>query len=162
MKVGPSTNIDELKKNIDILNPENEGGRLTLIVRMGAEKIKSVFPDILSEIHKLGRNITGVCDPMHGNTSTSNSGYKTRATSNICQEIQSFFEIHQSQGSIAGGVHLELTGLNVTECVGGPDDIKDENLGDRYHTFCDPRLNVNQSLELSFLLADLIANGDMI
>ena len=162
LKVGPSTDIDELKKNIDILNPENEGGRLTLIVRMGAEKIKSVFPSILSEIHKLGRNVTWVCDPMHGNTSTSNSGYKTRATSNIFQEIQSFFEIHQSQGSIAGGVHLELTGLNVTECVGGPDDIKDENLGDRYHTFCDPRLNVNQSLELSFLLADLIANGDMI
>jgi 3-deoxy-7-phosphoheptulonate synthase len=162
LKVGPSTNIDDLKKNIDILNPENEGGRLTLIVRMGAEKIKSVFPDILSEIHKLGRNITWVCDPMHGNTSTSNSGYKTRATSNIFQEIQSFFEIHQAQGSVAGGVHLELTGLNVTECVGGPDDIKDENLGDRYHTFCDPRLNVNQSLELSFLLADLIANGDMI
>jgi 3-deoxy-7-phosphoheptulonate synthase len=162
LKVGPSTNIDDLKKNIDILNPENEGGRLTLIVRMGAEKIKSVFPDILSEIYKLGRNITWVCDPMHGNTSTSNSGYKTRATSNIFQEIQSFFEIHQAQGSVAGGVHLELTGLNVTECVGGPDDIKDENLGDRYHTFCDPRLNVNQSLELSFLLADLIANGDMI
>ena len=162
MKVGPSTNIDDLNKNIDILNPENEGCRLTLIVRMGAEKIKSVFPDILSAIHKLGRNITWVCDPMHGNTSTSNSGYKTRATSNIFQEIQSFFEIHQAQGSVAGGVHLELTGLNVTECVGGPDDIKDENLGDRYHTFCDPRLNVNQSLELSFLLADLIANSDMI
>jgi 3-deoxy-7-phosphoheptulonate synthase len=97
---------------------------------------------------------------MHGNTSTSNSGYKTRATDNILSEIKSFFEIHQSQGSIPGGVHLELTGLNVTECVGGPEDIKDENLGDRYHTFCDPRLNVNQSLELSFLLADLLSNGD--
>jgi len=160
LKVGPSTNIDDLKKNIEILNPENEGGRLTLIVRMGAEKIQSTFPNLLKEIDKLGLNLTWVCDPMHGNTSTSNSGYKTRATDNILSEIKSFFEIHQSQGSIPGGVHLELTGLNVTECVGGPEDIKDENLGDRYHTFCDPRLNVNQSLELSFLLADLLSNGD--
>lgn len=160
LKVGPSTSIDDLKKNIEILNPENEGGRLTLIVRMGAEKIQSIFPNLLKEIDKLGHNITWVCDPMHGNTSTSNSGYKTRATDNILNEIKSFFEIHQSQGSIPGGVHLELTGLNVTECVGGPEDIKDENLGDRYHTFCDPRLNVNQSLELSFLLSDLLSNGD--
>ena len=160
LKVGPSTNIDDLKKNIEILNPENEGGRLTLIVRMGSEKIQSTFPNLLKEIDKLGLNITWVCDPMHGNTSTSNSGYKTRATDNILSEIKSFFEIHKSQGSIPGGVHLELTGLNVTECVGGPEDIKDENLGDRYHTFCDPRLNVNQSLELSFLLADLLSNGD--
>jgi 3-deoxy-7-phosphoheptulonate synthase len=162
LKVGPSTNIDDLKKNIEILNPENEGGRLTLIVRMGAEKIQSTFPQLLKEIDKLGLNITWVCDPMHGNTSTSNSGYKTRATENILSEIKSFFEIHKSQGSIPGGVHLELTGLNVTECVGGPDEIKDENLGDRYHTFCDPRLNVNQSLELSFLLADLLSNGDIV
>jgi 3-deoxy-7-phosphoheptulonate synthase len=162
LKVGPSTDIDDLKKNIEILNPENEGGRLTLIVRMGAEKIQSIFPNLLKEINKLGHNITWVCDPMHGNTSTSNSGYKTRATENILSEIKSFFEIHSSQGSIPGGVHLELTGLNVTECVGGPEDIKDENLGDRYHTFCDPRLNVNQSLELSFLLADLLSNGDIV
>ena len=162
LKVGPSTNIDDLKKNIEILNPENEGGRLTLIVRMGAEKIQSTFPQLLKEIDKLGLNITWVCDPMHGNTSTSNSGYKTRATENILSEIKSFFEIHKSQGSIPGGVHLELTGLNVTECVGGPDEIKDENLGDRYHTFCDPRLNVNQSLELSFLLADLLSKGDIV
>jgi len=162
LKVGPSTNIDDLKKNIEILNPENEGGRLTLIVRMGAEKIQSTFPQLLKEIDKLGLNINWVCDPMHGNTSTSNSGYKTRATENILSEIKSFFEIHKSQGSIPGGVHLELTGLNVTECVGGPDEIKDENLGDRYHTFCDPRLNVNQSLELSFLLADLLSNGDIV
>jgi 3-deoxy-7-phosphoheptulonate synthase len=162
LKVGPSTDIDDLKKNIEILNPENEGGRLTLIVRMGAEKIQSTFPNLLKEINKLGHNITWVCDPMHGNTSTSNSGYKTRATENILSEIKSFFEIHSSQGSIPGGVHLELTGLNVTECVGGPEDIKDENLGDRYHTFCDPRLNVNQSLELSFLLADLLSNGDIV
>ena len=161
IKVGPSTKIDELKRNIDILNPENEGGRLTLIVRMGADKIESTFPSLLKEIDKMGLNLTWVCDPMHGNTSTSNSGYKTRATENIFKEIKSFFEIHKSQGSIAGGVHLELTGLNVTECVGGPDDIKDEDLGDRYHTFCDPRLNVNQSLELSFLLADLFSNGDV-
>ena len=162
LKVGPSTDIDDLKKNIEILNPENEGGRLTLIVRMGAEKIQSTFPNLLKEINKLGHNITWVCDPMHGNTSTSISGYKTRATENILSEIKSFFEIHNSQGSIPGGVHLELTGLNVTECVGGPEDIKDENLGDRYHTFCDPRLNVNQSLELSFLLADLLSNGDIV
>ncbi|MDB0034515.1 3-deoxy-7-phosphoheptulonate synthase class II [Alphaproteobacteria bacterium] len=162
LKVGPSTDIDDLKKNIEILNPENEGGRLTLIVRMGAKKIQSTFPNLLKEINKLGHNITWVCDPMHGNTSTSNSGYKTRATENILSEIKSFFEIHYSQGSIPGGVHLELTGLNVTECVGGPEDIKDENLGDRYHTFCDPRLNVNQSLELSFLLADLLSNGDIV
>ena len=162
LKVGPSTNIDDLKKNIEILNPENEGGRLTLIVRMGAEKIQSTFPQLLKEIDKLGLNITWICDPMHGNTSTSNSGFKTRVTENILSEIKSFFEIHKSQGSIPGGVHLELTGLNVTECVGGPDEIKDENLGDRYHTFCDPRLNVNQSLELSFLLADLLSKGDIV
>mgnify|MGYP000585943194 FL=1 len=161
LKVGPSTTIDDLKKNIEILNPENEGGRLTLIVRMGADKINPKYPDLLKEINKLGLNLTWICDPMHGNTSTSKSGYKTRATENIFKEIQSFFEIHKSEGSVAGGVHLELTGLDVTECVGGPDDIKDENLGDRYHTFCDPRLNVNQSLELSFLLADLLSNGEM-
>ena len=161
LKVGPSTTIDDLKKNIEILNPENEGGRLTLIVRMGADKINSKYPDLLKEINKLGLNLTWICDPMHGNTSTSKSGYKTRATENIFKEIQSFFVIHKSEGSVAGGVHLELTGLDVTECVGGPDDIKDENLGDRYHTFCDPRLNVNQSLELSFLLADLLSNGEM-
>ena len=161
LKVGPSTTIDDLKKNIEILNPENEGGRLTLIVRMGADKINSKYPDLLKEINKLGLNLTWICDPMHGNTSTSKSGYKTRATENIFKEIQSFFEIHKSEGSVAGGVPLELTGLDVTECVGGPDDIKDENLGDRYHTFCDPRLNVNQSLELSFLLADLLSNGEM-
>ncbi len=161
LKVGPSTTVDDLKRNIEILNPENEGGRLTLIIRMGAEKINTNFPNLLKEINKLGVNLTWICDPMHGNTSTSKSGYKTRATENIFREIQSFFEIHKSEGTIAGGVHLELTGLNVTECVGGPDDIKDENLGDRYHTFCDPRLNVNQSLELSFLLADLLSNGEM-
>ncbi|MAV83075.1 MAG: 3-deoxy-7-phosphoheptulonate synthase class II [Pelagibacteraceae bacterium] len=161
LKVGPSTNIDELKKNIDILNPENEEGRLTLIVRMGAEKIKEAFPNLLKETNSLGKNLTWICDPMHGNTVSSNSGYKTRNTSNVLSEIKNFFEIHKSQGTIAGGVHLELTGLNVTECVGGPEDIKDENLGDRYHTFCDPRLNVNQSLELCFLLADLFSNGNL-
>ena len=161
LKVGPSTNIDELKKNIDILNPENEEGRLTLIVRMGAEKIKEAFPNLLKETNSLGKNLTWICDPMHGNTVSSNSGYKTRNTSNVLSEIKNFFEIHRSQGTIAGGVHLELTGLNVTECVGGPEDIKDENLGDRYHTFCDPRLNVNQSLELCFLLADLFSNGNL-
>ena len=126
LKVGPSTTIDDLKKNIEILNPENEGGRLTLIVRMGADKINSKYPDLLKEINKLGLNLTWICDPMHGNTSTSKSGYKTRATENIFKEIQSFFEIHKSEGSVAGGVHLEITGLDVTECVGGPDDIKDD------------------------------------
>jgi 3-deoxy-7-phosphoheptulonate synthase len=161
LKVGPSTSIDDLKKNIDILNPENEEGRLTLIVRMGAEKIKESFPKLLKEANSLGKNLTWICDPMHGNTVSSNSGYKTRNTRNVLSEIKNFFEIHKSQGTTAGGVHLELTGLNVTECVGGPEDIKDENLGDRYHTFCDPRLNVNQSLELCFLLADLFSNGDL-
>jgi len=159
LKVGPSTDIDQLKKNIEILNPDNEEGRLTLIVRMGANKISDSFPKLLKEIKTLGQNITWICDPMHGNTVSSSSGYKTRNSKDVLAEIKSFFDINHSEGTIPGGVHLELTGLNVTECVGGPEDIKDENLGDRYHTFCDPRLNVNQSLELCFLLADLFPKG---
>jgi len=162
LKVGPSTDIDQLKKNIEILNPDNEEGRLTLIVRMGANKISDTFPKLLKELKNLGQNITWICDPMHGNTVTSSSGYKTRNSKDVLAEIKTFFDIHNAEGTIAGGVHLELTGLNVTECVGGPEDIKDENLGDRYHTFCDPRLNVNQSLELCFLLADLFPKGAIV
>lgn len=153
-KCGPSLSVDDMLKLIDILNPSNEAGRLTLISRMGHEKVDDHLPPLIRAIQREGRIVTWCCDPMHGNTHTSTTGYKTRAYDNIASEVKKYFSIHQSEGSYAGGVHFELTGQDVTECVGGAYKITDDNLSERYQTVCDPRLNASQSLELAFMIAD--------
>jgi len=156
MKVGPTMEGDELIKLIDILNPENEAGRLTLIARMGSEKIAEGLPPLVRRVKEEGRRVAWVSDPMHGNTITSSSGYKTRPVDRILAEVKGFFDVHKAEGTYAGGVHFEMTGQNVTECTGGAQAISDEDLSARYHTHCDPRLNAKQSLELAFLLAETL------
>jgi 3-deoxy-7-phosphoheptulonate synthase len=156
LKCGPSMKPDELLRLIDVLNPENTPGRLTLICRMGAEKVGDLLPALVRAVTRERREVVWSCDPMHGNTISSASGYKTRPFDRVLSEVRSFFEIHQSEGTYAGGIHLEMTGQNVTECTGGARAISDEDLNDRYHTFCDPRLNAEQSIELAFLLAELL------
>lgn len=154
MKVGPSTNPDNLLKVLDLLNPENEAGKITLITRMGAEKVEELLPPILRRVKEGGRNVIWSCDPMHGNTIKSPNGYKTRPFNKILSEVRSVFDIHKAEGTYAGGIHIEMTGQDVTECVGGAQAISEVNLKDRYHTHCDPRLNASQSVELAFLLAE--------
>ncbi len=156
IKVGPSTDSEELIEILEVLNPNNEFGRVTLICRMGSDKINSILPNIINKVKKEGNNVVWTCDPMHGNTIKSNTGYKTRPLANIFSEIQKFFQIHKSLDTYPGGVHLEMTGQDVTECMGGLQEITDEDLKNRYHTFCDPRLNASQSLELAFLLSDYL------
>jgi 3-deoxy-7-phosphoheptulonate synthase len=156
LKCGPSLGADALLKLIDILNPENEPGRLTLICRFGADKVGDHLPGLIRAVQRDGRSVLWSCDPMHGNTITSSNGYKTRPFDFILREVRSFFDVHAAEGSYAGGVHLEMTGQNVTECTGGARAITDAELNDRYHTFCDPRLNAEQSIDLAFLLADLL------
>ena len=156
IKVGPTTKTDELLKIIDVLNPTNESGKITLICRMGHEKVSINLPGIINKVHKEGKNVVWTCDPMHGNTVKSNTGYKTRPLKSIVSEIHQFFQIHRSEGTYPGGVHLEMTGQDVTECMGGLQEITDEDLKNRYHTYCDPRLNASQSLELAFLLSDFL------
>jgi len=153
-KVGPSIEPDELIRLIDALNPENEAGRLTLITRMGSDKIGDVLPGLIRAVKREGRHVVWSCDPMHANTVKSSVGYKTRHVDAILEEVKAFFQIHKSEGSHAGGVHFEMTGQDVTECVGGGQEIKEANLSERYHTHCDPRLNATQALELAFLLAE--------
>ena len=147
---------DELIKLIDALNPENEAGRLNLIVRMGNEKIAEYFPKLLARVESEGKKVLWSSDPMHGNTIKAENGYKTRDFEAILGEVKQFFQIHKAQGSYAGGIHLEMTGQNVTECLGGNQQIDENHLKDRYHTHCDPRLNASQSLELAFLIAELL------
>jgi 3-deoxy-7-phosphoheptulonate synthase len=156
LKCGPSMKADELLRLIDVLNPDNASGRLTLICRMGSDKIGDLLPPLVRAVTREKREVVWSCDPMHGNTVASASGYKTRPFDRILSEVKSFFAIHQAEGSYAGGVHLEMTGQNVTECTGGARAISEEDLNDRYHTFCDPRLNAEQSIELAFLLAELL------
>jgi 3-deoxy-7-phosphoheptulonate synthase len=156
LKCGPSLDPDELLRSIDILNPSNQAGRLTLIVRMGAEKVRSGLPPLLRAVKAHGANVVWCCDPMHGNTIKASSGYKTRRVDDVMAEVTGFFDAHDEVGTYPGGVHFEMTGQNVTECVGGVVDVTEANLGDRYHTHCDPRLNGAQALELAFLLADLL------
>ncbi len=156
IKVGPTIDIEELVKIIDIINPTNIPGRITLICRMGTDKISSILPKLVSRIEKEGKKVVWTCDPMHGNTVKSSNGFKTRALSNIVKEIEQFFQIHRSEGSYPGGVHLEMTGQDVTECIGGVQEIKESDLSNRYHTYCDPRLNASQSLELAFLLSEFL------
>jgi 3-deoxy-7-phosphoheptulonate synthase len=156
LKCGPSLKPDELTRLIDILNPENEPGRLTLICRLGADKVGDLLPSLIRAVQREGKVVVWSCDPMHGNTITAASGYKTRPFDRILQEVKNFFAVHVAEGTYAGGVHLEMTGQNVTECTGGARAISDEDLNDRYHTACDPRLNAEQSIDLAFLLADLL------
>jgi len=156
LKCGPSLKPDELVKLCNILNPENEPGRLTLISRFGADNVDKFLPKLIRAIKKEGLNVIWSCDPMHGNTIKSATGFKTRPFNNILKEVKKFFAIHQSEGTYAGGLHIEMTGQNVTECTGGAQKISDKDLSHRYHTHCDPRLNANQALELAFLISDEI------
>jgi 3-deoxy-7-phosphoheptulonate synthase len=156
-KVGPSMKEDELIKLIDALNPENEAGRLNLIVRMGHDKVADIFPNLLKKVESEGKKVVWSCDPMHGNVEKTPNGYKTRDFANILSEVKQFFQIHKAQGSVAGGIHLEMTGQNVTECTGSTSSaITAEGLSSRYHTQCDPRLNADQSLELAFMIAETL------
>jgi 3-deoxy-7-phosphoheptulonate synthase len=156
MKCGPSLQHDDLLRLIDRLNPDNEPGRLTLICRMGADKAADCLPPLVRAIKREGRHVVWVCDPMHANTVKSSTGYKTREFNRILAEVTAFFGVHRGEGTHPGGVHFELTGKDVTECVGGTQAITEASLGDRYHTHCDPRLNASQSLELAFLIAEAL------
>ncbi len=153
-KVGPTAEPDQLIRLIDILNPENEPGRLTLIVRMGADKAEKNLPALVRKVKQEGRIVVWSCDPMHGNTVKSGNGFKTRHFDRILSEAESFFAVHRAEGTHAGGIHLELTGRDVTECVGGAQAITEADLKDRYHTHCDPRLNAKQALEIAFIVAE--------
>jgi 3-deoxy-7-phosphoheptulonate synthase len=153
LKVGPTTTVDDLLKLIDLLSPQNEPGRLTLISRMGAEKVHSHLPPLLRAVRREGRNVAWLCDPMHGNTISTASQVKTRSFDAILSEVRGFFDACAESGTRPGGVHVEMTGQPVTECVGGAHALTEADLAARYETFCDPRLNAEQSLELSFLVA---------
>ena len=153
MKAGPTLDPDDLLRIIDTLNPENEPGRLTLIARMGADKVETGLAPLVRAVKAEGRAVVWACDPMHGNTIKSSNGYKTRPVGRILDEVSGFFAVHQAEGTHAGGVHVEMTGQDVTECIGGAQDITERSLSDRYHTHCDPRLNASQALELAFLIA---------
>jgi 3-deoxy-7-phosphoheptulonate synthase len=156
LKCGPSIGTDELARLIDALNPAEEPGRLSLIGRFGADRIESALPALIRAVKREGRRVLWVCDPMHGNTIKTASGYKTRPTDRIAAEIRSFFAVCKAEGAYAGGVHLEMTGKDVTECTGGAREISEDDLRNRYHTYCDPRLNAEQAIEVAFLIAELI------
>ena len=154
LKCGPSTTAEDLKVLMAKLNPANEPGRLTLIARFGAGKVGEHLPRLIKTVQAEGANVVWSCDPMHGNTIKSSTGYKTRPFDSVLREVREFFAIHKAEGTIPGGVHFEMTGKDVTECTGGLRAVTDEDLSDRYHTACDPRLNASQSLELAFLVAE--------
>ncbi len=154
LKCGPSMTAEDLKLLMARLNPANEAGRLTLIARFGAGKVAEHLPRLIRTVQAEGANVVWSCDPMHGNTIKASSGYKTRPFESILREVREFFGIHKAEGTIPGGVHFEMTGQDVTECTGGVRAVSDEDLSDRYHTACDPRLNASQSLELAFLVAE--------
>jgi len=154
LKCGPTTTVEDLKVLMSRLNPHNEPGRLTLIARFGAGKVADNLPRLIRTVREEGAEVVWSCDPMHGNTIKSSSGYKTRPFESVLREVREFFQIHKAEGTIPGGVHFEMTGKDVTECTGGVRAVSDENLSDRYHTACDPRLNASQSLELAFLVAE--------
>ncbi len=156
MKCGPSLEPDALLRMLDTLNPNREAGRMTLITRYGHDKIEAGLPKLVRAVMREGHPVTWSCDPMHGNVIKSDSGYKTRPFERILAEVRGFFAVHRAEGSIAGGIHCEMTGQNVTECTGGAVAVTDESLADRYHTHCDPRLNAAQSIELAFLLAEML------
>jgi 3-deoxy-7-phosphoheptulonate synthase len=155
-KVGPTTETDDLLRLIEKLNPENEAGRLTLISRFGADNVEKHLPRLLRAVKSEGFKVVWSCDPMHGNVMKTSTGYKTRPFDRVMTEVKQFFGCHKAEGTYAGGIHLELTGQNVTECTGGVSAVTEEGLASRYHTHCDPRLNANQSIELAFLLAEAL------
>ncbi len=154
LKCGPTMTGEDLKLLMARLNPRNEPGRLTLIARFGAGKVAENLPRLIQTVREEGAEVVWVCDPMHGNTIKSSTGYKTRPFDAVLREVREFFGIHASEGTVPGGVHFEMTGPDVTECTGGVQAVRDEDLSDRYHTACDPRLNASQSLELAFLVAE--------
>lgn len=156
VKLGPTTSADDAIALAAKLNPDNEAGRLTFITRMGAGKIRDALPDLVEKVEAAGVQVAWVCDPMHGNTYEASSGYKTRAFDDVIEEVQGFFDVHRALGTWPGGIHMELTGDDVTECVGGGEELAEMNLGDRYESVCDPRLNRVQSLELAFLVAEML------
>src|SRR6266404_2074326 len=156
MKCGPSLDPDDLLRLVDKLNPENEPGRLTLITRMGADKVADKLPPLIRAVQREGRHVVWCIDPMHGNTITSSTGYKTRIFDRILDELHGAFAVHLAEGSYAGGVHFELTGQNVTECIGGAQQLSEQGLGANYLTHCDPRLNASQALELAFEVAEAL------
>ncbi len=153
-KVGPTVEPDELLRIVEALNPANEPGRLTLYGRFGADKIEARLPRLLAATKRAGAKVVWAIDPMHGNTLTAANGYKTRPFDRILSEVRSFIDIAEAEGVHPGGVHLEMTGQNVTECLGGAQEVTEGDLVDRYHTHCDPRLNADQALELAFLVAE--------
>ncbi|PQO24475.1 3-deoxy-7-phosphoheptulonate synthase class II [Rhodobacteraceae bacterium WD3A24] len=158
LKCGPSMTPDELKRLIAILNPENEPGRLTLISRVGAGAVGEHLTGLIRAVREEGANVVWSCDPMHGNTIKSSSGFKTRPFDSVLREVREFFAIHKAEGTVPGGVHVEMTGKDVTECTGGVRAVSDEDLSSRYHTACDPRLNASQALELAFLVAEELSD----
>ena len=162
LKCGPSISKDDLLKLIEALNPENEPGRLTLIARFGAGLVGEHLPKLINAVEKEGFKVVWSCDPMHGNTIKSSTGYKTRPFESVLREVREFFGIHNAEGSHPGGVHFEMTGKDVTECTGGLRAVSDEDLSDRYHTACDPRLNASQALELAFLVAEEISQNNKV
>ncbi len=161
IKCGPTTKADEIVKIINVINPKNKKGKITLISRFGHENVEKFLPKLIRTIKKEGANVIWSCDPMHGNTIKSATGYKTRPFNNVLKEVKNVFAVHQSEGSYAGGLHIEMTGQNVTECTGGAQKISDQDLSSRYHTHCDPRLNANQALELAFLISDEIKKNSI-
>jgi 3-deoxy-7-phosphoheptulonate synthase len=156
MKVGPTMEANDLLRVIDILNPANLAGRLTLITRMGADAVEKKLPPLIRALKREGRKVVWSCDPMHANTVTSSTGYKTRHVDRILEEVRGFFAVHQAEGTYAGGVHFEMTGQDVTECIGGAEAVTETSLADRYHTHCDPRLNASQALEFAFVIAEML------
>jgi 3-deoxy-7-phosphoheptulonate synthase len=159
IKLGPNVTGAEASALMDKLDPLHEPGRLTVITRMGAEKVRDNLPPVIEAVEATGRKVAWVCDPMHGNTFETATGYKTRAFSQVADEVNGFFDVHEELGTWPGGVHVEMTGDDVTECVGGVNDLNEADLANRYETACDPRLNRNQSLELAFLIADRLTSG---
>jgi 3-deoxy-7-phosphoheptulonate synthase len=160
VKVGPSTTAADAVALAEALDPQHEPGRLTMISRMGAAKVRDALPPIVRAVEATGRKVAWICDPMHGNTFETANGYKTRAFSQVVDEVNGFFDVHEELGTWPGGVHMELTGDDVTECVGGvADALAEADLANRYETACDPRLNRNQSLELAFQIAERLTDG---
>ncbi len=156
VKIGPTASPDDVVELCEVLNPDRVPGRLTLITRMGASKVRDALPSIVQKVDACGVPVVWVCDPMHGNTREAASGHKTRSFDDVVDEVRGFFDVHRGLGTIPGGLHVELTGDDVTECVGGTGGVLEVNLGDRYETACDPRLNREQSLELAFMVADML------
>lgn len=156
VKAGPSMDPEDLVRLCDVLNPKNEDGRLNVIVRMGADKVAEGMPKLIQAVEREGKKVVWSSDPMHGNTIKASTGYKTRKVDDVLREVQQFFEVHKAEGTYAGGVHFEMTGQNVTECVGGAFQVTEADLADRYHTHCDPRLNADQSLELAFMISETL------